>query len=122
MKIAIPVENKALEANVSTVFGRANYFLIYDTEREESVFVDNLAQSSAGGAGIKAAQTVADQKVNALLTPRLGENAADILEAAGIKIYQAINASARENIDAFGDGKLSLLDEVHAGFHEHGDN
>lgn len=122
MKIAIPVEDKALEANVSTVFGRANYFLIYDTEREESVFVDNLAQSSAGGAGIKAAQTVADQKVNALLTPRLGENAADILEAAGIKIYQAINASARNNIDAFGDGKLSLLDEVHAGFHEHGDN
>lgn len=122
MKIAIPVENKTLEANVSTVFGRANYFLIYDTEREESVFVDNLAQSSAGGAGIKAAQTVADQKVNALLTPRLGENAADILEAAGIKIYQAINASARNNIDAFGDGKLSLLDEVHAGFHEHGDN
>lgn len=122
MKIAIPVENKTLEANVSTVFGRANYFLIYDTEREESVFVDNLAQSSAGGAGIKAAQTVVDQKVNALLTPRLGENAADILEAAGIKIYQAINASARNNIDAFGDGKLSLLDEVHAGFHEHGDN
>ncbi|NLK01731.1 MAG: dinitrogenase iron-molybdenum cofactor biosynthesis protein [Clostridiaceae bacterium] len=122
MKIAIPVENKTLEANVSTVFGRANYFLIYDTEREESVFVDNLAQSSAGGAGIKAAQTVVDQKVNALLTPRLGENAADILEAAGIKIYQAINASARKNIDAFGDGKLSLLDEVHAGFHEHGDN
>ena len=122
MKIAIPVENKTLEANVSTVFGRANYFLIYDTEREESVFVDNLAQSSAGGAGIKAAQTVADQKVNALLTPRLGENAADILEAAGIKIYQAINASARNNIDAFGDGKLSLLDEVHAGFHEHGDH
>lgn len=122
MKIAIPVENKTLEANVSTVFGRANYFLIYDTEREESVFVDNLAQSSAGGAGIKAAQTVADQKVNALLTPRLGENAADILEAAGIKIYQAINASARNNIDAFGDGKLSLLDEVHAGFHEHRDH
>ena len=122
MKIAIPVENKTLEANVSTVFGRANYFLIYDTKRKESVFVDNLAQSSAGGAGIKAAQTVVDQKVNALLTPRLGENAADILEAAGIKIYQAINASARKNIDACGDGKLSLLDEVHAGFHEHGDN
>ena len=72
--------------------------------------------------GIKAAQIIVDNKANALLTPRLGENAADVLKPAEIKIYKTTFASVKDNIDAFIDGKLSLLDEIHAGFHGHGGN
>jgi Uncharacterized conserved protein len=50
-----------------------SYFLIYDTDTQKSVFLDNSAAASTGGAGIKAAQMIADNKVNILLTPRLGE-------------------------------------------------
>ena len=56
MKIAIPVDEKSLESNVCVSFGRAPYYLIYDTETKESVFLDNSAAASTGGAGIKAAQ------------------------------------------------------------------
>jgi len=63
-------------------------FLIYDTETKESIFLDNGAAASTGGAGIKAAQTIVDNKVNALLTPRCGENAANVLKSADIKIYK----------------------------------
>ncbi len=122
MKIAIPVDEKTLESNVCVSFGRTPYFLIYDTETKDSVFIDNSAAASTGGAGIKAAQTIVDNKANVLLTPRCGENAANVLKSADIKIYKTADISAKTNIDDFISGKLSLLDEIHAGFHGHGGN
>ena len=122
MKIAIPVDEKTMETSVCASFGRAPYFMIYDTETKKSDFLDNSAAASTGGAGIKAAQAIVDSKANALLTPRCGENAADVLKAADIKIYKTSGASAKADIDAFIAGKLPLLDEIHAGFHGHGGN
>ena len=122
MKIAIPVDEKTLGSNVCVSFGRTPYFLIYDVETKKSIFIDNSAAASTGGAGIKAAQIIVDNKANALLTPRLGENAAEVLKPAEIKIYKTTTGSAKDNIDAFIAGKLSLLDEIHAGFHGHGGN
>ena len=122
MRIAIPVDDKSLESNVCISFGRTPYFLIYDTDTKKSVFIDNSAATSIGGAGIKAAQMIADNKANILLTPRLGENSADVLKAAEIKIYKTITASAKDNINAYISGKLPLLDEIHAGLHGHGGN
>ena len=121
MKIAIPVDDKFLESTVCQSFGRTPYFLIYDTEAKESVFLDNAAAASQGGAGIKAAQTVVDHKASALITPRCGQNAADVIKAANIKIYKSINASIIENIDALNEGRLSLLEVIHEGFHNHGE-
>ena len=88
MKIVIPTEIKTLDANVCPSFGRAPYFLIYDTQTKESVYLDNTAAASAGGAGIKAAQMVLDSKAEVLLAPRLGENAAQVLIEAEIKILK----------------------------------
>ncbi|MGI6778110.1 MAG: NifB/NifX family molybdenum-iron cluster-binding protein [Acetivibrionales bacterium] len=122
MKIAIPVGEKSLESDVYVSFGRTPYFLIYDIDTKKSVFLDNSAAASTGGAGIKAAQMIADNKANVLLTPRLGENAADVLKAAEIKIYKTTTASAEDNINAFIAGKLPLLNEIHAGFHGHRGN
>ena len=120
MKIAMPVDEKTMESSVCISFGRTPYFLIYDTETNKSIFLDNSAATSQGGAGIKAAQTVVDSEAGALLTPRCGENAAEVINAANIKIYKTINASIKDNIAAFEEGKLSLLDEIHPGFHGHG--
>lgn len=120
MRIAIPVDEKDLSSNVCISFGRTSYFLIYDTETKEGIFIDNTAASNSGGAGIKAAQAIVDNKADALLTPRCGENAAGVLEAADIKLYKTTHLSVMDNIEAFIAGKLSLLNEIHAGFHGHG--
>lgn len=120
MRIAIPVDDKSMETTVCISFGRAPYFLIYDTETKERLFVDNSAATSQGGAGIKAAQNIVDNNVSALLTPRCGENAAEVINAAGIKIYKTINDSIPDNIEAFNEGKLTLLEEIHPGFHGQG--
>src|SRR5690554_2878380 len=122
MKITIPVDDKSLSSNVCVSFGRTPYFLIYDTDTQKSVFLDNSAAASTGGAGIKAAQIIVDNKANVLLTPRCGQNAADVIKSADIEIYKTTSASAKENIASFVDGKLPLLAEIHAGFHGHGGN
>lgn len=117
MKIAIPTDDSSMATNVCISFGRTPYFLIYDTESQESVFLDNSAAASQGGAGIKAAQSIVDSKVSVLLTPRCGENAAEVIKAANIKIYKTMNDSIMDNINALNEGKLALLEEIHPGFH-----
>ena len=120
MKIAIPVNNKSLESGVCQSFGRAPYFLIYDLDSKESDFLKNSAAISQGGAGVKAAQLIVDGKASALLTPRCGDNAADIFQIANVKIYKTMNESISDNIKAFGEDKLPILKDIHAGLHNHG--
>lgn len=117
MKIAIPVEDKSMDKNVCVSFGRAPYFLLYDTNTKESEYLDNSAVLNQGGAGIRAAQVIADNGVKALITPRCGENAEKVLSSAEVLIYKSINGTVKQNIDAFCAEKLSLLTEIHPGFH-----
>jgi len=122
MKLAMPVNEKDMRTEICVSFGRSPYFLFYDTDTEEGTFIDNSAAASSGGAGIKAAQIIVDNNAGALLTPRCGENAANVLKSADINLYKTEGVSVTENIEAFIDGKLSLLDEIHEGFHGHGGN
>ncbi len=117
MKIAMPTDKKDLGANVCVSFGRAPYFLIYDTDTKESSFLDNTAAASASGAGIKAAQIIVDSGAKALLTPRCGQNAAEVISGADIKIYKTVHTTIKESLDAFAAGKLAILDEIHEGLH-----
>ncbi len=120
MKIAIPAENESMDTLVCPSFGRTPYYLIYDTENKQSIFIENQAAKSQGGAGIQAAQILVDQKVQAVLTPRCGKNAAEVIQAANINIYRSVQASLQENISHFLSGKLEPLEEIHPGFHKHG--
>ena len=113
MKIAIPVD----DGNVCVSFGRTPYFMLYDTDNNESRFINNSAANSQGGAGIKAAQIIVDNNADVLITPRCGQNAAEVLMAANVKIYKALNNSIEENLTEFKNDKLSILTEIHAGFH-----
>lgn len=122
MKIALPVDNNSRDTGICPSFGRAPYFLIYETETKKSTFIDNSAIASQGGAGIKAAQVIIDQGATILITPRCGENAAEVITAAGIKIYKTASDSVADNIAAFTQGKLTVLEEIHPGLHRHGAN
>ena len=117
MKIAIPMEERDLNKQVCFSFGRAPYYAVYDTETEQGSFIENTAASSPGGAGIKAAQLIADGKAAADITPRCGENAANVLKESGVKIYKSAEVSAKENIRFLVEGKLKQLGEIHSGFH-----
>ncbi len=118
MKIAVPVEEN--EKDICPSFGRAPLFYLYDTDSQEGHFIENDATFAPGGAGIKAAQTVIDAKVEVVLVPRCGENAAKVLAAGGVQLYESVGLAIEENIQAFLDGKLSIVTDIHPGFHGHG--
>ena len=122
MLVAIPVEEKSLEAGVCISFGRTPYFMLYNLEKGEYSFVENSAANSQGGAGIKAAQKLVDLKVDKIITFRCGENAATVLKGGNIKLYKAKSVSIKENIQGIKDNSLEELKEIHAGFHNHGGN
>lgn len=120
MKIAIPMNEKDVKSEVCPSFGRAPYYVIYDTETKASVFLDNGAAASAGGAGIKASQLLVDNGVGVVIAPRQGENAAKVLADAGVIVYKNIPGSAEDNISAYENNQLGTLAEIHPGYHNHG--
>ncbi len=120
MKLMVPVERESLDTPVCPSFGRTPFFAIYDTENDTYAFIGNEGEESQGGAGIKAAQILVDHGIAAVITYRLGENAAEVLHAAGIKIYRAEDGSIKKNIEDYKAGQLAILSATHPGFHNHG--
>ena len=120
MKIAIPADAQSMDSAVCPSFGRAPYYLIVDTKTEAPVFLKNPASASQGGAGVLASQFLVDQDIQAVVTPRCGRNAAQVIEAAGIGLYRSQAGTLQDNLKSFIDGNLDRLEEIHAGFHRHG--
>lgn len=120
MRIGIPVNEKSMDADVCPSFGRAPYFLFHNSVTKETYFLDNAAISSQGGAGIRAAQVIADHGVQALITPRCGENAEAVLRKVNVFVYRSTVGTASDNIDALLNNRLTLLNEFHPGMHGHG--
>lgn len=122
MIVGIPADKKTMDGNISTHFGRTEFFLIFNTENDEAKFIDNDAMNAQGGAGIKAAQVLVDNNVDTIISPRLGQNAFEVIDGANIAIYESNGNSIKENISSLKEGKLSPLNDIHEGFHGNGGN
>ena len=109
MKIAVSAAGTAAESALDPRFGRAAAFVIAETETDIMEALDNSAAASSGGAGIAAAQFVAENGAKAVITGNVGPNAMRVLKAAEIEIYKGAAASVRENIELFRQGKLEKL-------------
>lgn len=106
MKICITSVGKDLDSPVDPRFGRCANFIIVDTETMEFRVIPNMNASQMGGAGIQAAKDVVGEGVKAVISGAIGPNAIDVFNSAGIKFYNAIPGSVRDNIYAFKDGRL----------------
>jgi predicted Fe-Mo cluster-binding NifX family protein len=109
VKIAVTAIGNTLDSQLDQRFGRANYFIIVDSDSLGFEAVNNAAVATSAGAGIVAAQAVAEHKVEALITGYVGPNALSVLQAAEIKIYQGQSGSVRENIEQFQKGELEKV-------------
>ncbi len=107
MKIAITSTGADLNSDVDPRFGRAAYFIIYDTETNEYEAIDNSQTASAGsGAGIQSGQLMIDKAVQWVITGSVGPNAFQVLSSAGIKIASGASGTVAEAIEAFKAGKF----------------
>ena len=106
MKIAISSMGKDLDSQIDPRFGRCQYFILVDSETLAFEAVRNEGLMASGGAGIQAAQLIAQRGATVLITGNLGPNAASALSASGIKIYLASGGTLKDVIQGYKTGSL----------------
>ena len=111
MKIAISSTGKKLTDNVSEVFARCPYFIIAEIENKKTQRVEtieNKIASQLGGAGISAAQLIAEKDVKTVITKNVGPRALDVLNQFNIAIYYG-DGTIEKVLQEFINGKLKKM-------------
>ena len=102
MRIAFASSGKGgLDDVVSERFGRCPTFTIVDVENGEIKKVSVIANPgvrAAGGAGVKASQTLIDNSVDVVVAGRFGPNAMALLQGLGIRTVQMPPIKIKEAI------------------------
>jgi len=112
IKICLSSTGETLDSQVDPRFGRCQYFLIVDKKTGEFKAIANEGVEISRGAGISAAQIVANEKVKAVITGNIGPNAFMVLNQAGIEIYTGVfDKTCKEALEMFNSGKLKANQE-----------
>lgn len=108
MKICVTSTGPTMDASVDPRFGRCQYFVFVDPETMEYEAMPNPSIGASSGAGIQAAQTVADKGADVVITGEVGPNAIQILEAATISIAAGASGTISDAIEQYKSGELQL--------------
>lgn len=118
MKIAVSSSGKDLTSQVDPRFGRTAFFVIVDDESMDCQAVENRQHLYLPqGAGIQAAQTVAAQKVDTVITGNCGPKAFRVLQAAGIQIVTGARGSIADVIRRYNRGEYQPADAANVEGH-----
>lgn len=98
MKIAIGLEENSYESQVDRRFGRANFFILIDTENNNYEIIENEAKDEATGAGLKVVKNLMSLGVDEIIAGEIGPKAAVLIEEFDIPTYKL--------------GELKSVDEV----------
>ena len=107
MKLAITSKGQEITSLIDPRLGRAECFIIFDTETGEYTAIDNSQNLAAThGAGVQTAKILVDQGVEAVITGNAGPNALRSLKAAGVKVFLGKEGTVETNLDSFKSGEL----------------
>ncbi len=111
MKIAVTAQGPTPDSSVDQRFGRAYWLLFYDEAAQSWEPLENsAARNAVQGAGIQAAQIVAERGASVLITGVTGPKAYQALHAAGVRIMHGASGTVVETLRAFHDDKLREAD------------
>lgn len=107
----MPVKNdNGWEAELNPRFGRTPFFAVINIDNDELEFINNTAQNAPSGAGVEAAQIVADQKADLMFTPNVGPRAFSGLEKLNMKVYLA-EGTIKEAVTAYKNDELKEVNK-----------
>lgn len=107
MKVAVAASGANLDAAADPRFGRCLWFVVVDTDTMEFEALENPAVLQGSGAGIAAAQLVANAGAEAVIAGNVGPNAHQALTAGGIQVYAFAGGTVREAVEQWKAGKLT---------------
>lgn len=98
MKIAIASSGKDEDSEVSSVAGRAPYFLIYE-DKEFVKTIKNPFAVGGGGAGFSVAKMLADENVDLIIAGHFGDKMIRVLEDRGVKKEKRTEGTVKEILE-----------------------
>lgn len=110
MKIVVATGKGGLDDQVAPTFGRAASFTLIEVDGNKIAKVEvvpNQFAGAPGGAGIQAAQWVANVGAKAVIAGRFGPNAAGVLGQAGIEMLTLSGLTVREAVERYLKGELT---------------
>lgn len=111
MKLAVTATGEDLESASDGRFGRCAFFVIVDPETLDYESILNTSQEARSGAGIQAAETLAQSGVDAVATGNVGPNAFNALDSAGVDIYTGAAGTVKEVVESYKNDKLTQANE-----------
>jgi predicted Fe-Mo cluster-binding NifX family protein len=118
MKVAVSSQEAGLESVLDPRFGRAQFFVVVDTETGAFSAIDNSANlNAAQGAGIQAGKRVVELGADGLITGHVGPKAFTTLQAGRVTVYTGAAGTVADAIGQFKAGKLTALESADADGH-----
>jgi len=86
MTFAIATTDNNLKALVDPHFGKCNWFFLYDTETNQSSFIENSASQNQENAGCDAAGILLDKNISMAIAGRFGSKVVDVFRKNNIQM------------------------------------
>lgn len=86
MVTVITSSGNSLKSKIDLRFGRASWFCVYNSANDSFQFIENEHKNVNGGAGTKAAETVADLNAKRVISGDFGPKAKALLEQFKIQM------------------------------------
>ena len=113
MRIAFSSTGRDLESDVDPRFGRAAFFVIVDSATMDIETVENTQNLNLSqGAGIQAAQTIAENQVDCVITGHCGPKAFKVLQTAGVKIMTGAKGKVADAVRQYEKGELEVAEQA----------
>ncbi len=118
MRIAVSSQGTDLTSEVDPRFGRARFFLVFDTVDESLKVVENGSNSNAAqGAGIQAAENIARENVDIVVSGNFGPKAFAALGKAGVRAALWADGTVSEAIKLARGDQLEICAEANVNGH-----
>lgn len=102
MKVAVSATGNTPTSLVHPQFGRCEWFLIFENEKNNIITMRNQYAEVQTGAGIGCAQDLIGKGIEAIISGQYGPKAYEVLRQAGVGIYLAPpTISAQEAYERF---------------------
>ena len=109
MMIAISAKGETLDSNLDLRLGRAERFLLVDSDSEAFSVMSPNTDQKAHGAGIQTAQALLKTGIKAVISGDCGPKAFQVFQSAGIPIYSASGGTVREALNAWKKKELPVI-------------
>ena len=108
MIVAFPtMDDKGMESQVYGHFGSASCFILVDSEKSSHQSVNNTDQHHQHG-HCQPVTALGGKVVDAVAVGGIGLGALQKLNAAGIKVFRAVEGSVKENFELVQSGALPV--------------